>query len=124
MHAILVAGVVSSSLTSVIKGGLLLALFLSLLRNVRLMRHVLPLDITCRADGSILLVRQNGQTSEWRLSGDSIVLPQLIVLSLTTGQRHLRVLIMPTDTVTAANHRRLRRWLRWHASVAGDLASI
>jgi len=62
----------------------------------------------------IVLVLRNGSHLTFRLSGDSLVTPYVVILNVARNEQHggRSVVIMP-DTMGAESFRRLRVLLRW-----------
>lgn len=78
-------------------------------------RRLVSLRLRAKADGQLEIWRDDA----WKpvqLRCDSVALPWLIVLRWREGGRR-HSLALPADALAGDEHRRLRVWLRWKASV-------
>ena len=53
----------------------------------------------------------DGAVETARLHASTLVLPRLVVLRLSTGALRIRTLVLPSDSLSAGTHRRLRALL-------------
>lgn len=89
-------------------------LALSLGRLLAMRRE--PVGMTLNANGRLDLTRAGGQSLDCTVDAETTVLPWLVVLRLKTG-KGIETLVLPQDALGAEEHRQLRTWLRWRATV-------
>lgn len=77
-------------------------------------RQPLTARLRCHGDGR-LDVWHGDVWQSVRVCPDSVVWPGLIVMRWRESGRHARALVLPLDTLSPDEHRRLRLWLRWKA---------
>jgi hypothetical protein len=95
----------------------LLLLALSLLRVWRQASSA-AYAIQLRSDGKLELLRADASSVQAEIAGDSLVLPWLVVLHLHSETRIRPLVIWPDSLSGADDHRQLRIWLKWCATLA------
>jgi hypothetical protein len=89
-------------------------LALSLARLLTVRRQVVSL--TLNANGRLDLTRAGSEPIDCAVDAETTVLPWLVVLRLKTGKT-TETLLVPQDALGTDEHRQLRTWLRWRATV-------
>jgi hypothetical protein len=86
----------------------------ALRRHALLVARASIRELVLKADGVVVGIRQDGEPFEAKVSGQSAVLPGLIVILLELpGSRRLHPLLVLSDSLCAEDLRILRAWLRW-----------
>jgi toxin CptA len=93
---------------------LVASLLLALGRHARRSAAAAVVEVALRQDGRVDLRRRDGAWLQRRLLPSTFVSPVLVILNLAGERWRLpRAVLVPTDSVAADDHRRLRVWLRW-----------
>lgn len=73
--------------------------------------------LTLRPDGLIGIEHGDGTRAECPVHPQTTVFPWLVVLLYRIGGGRLESLVLPRAAMEADDHRRLRVWLKWKATV-------
>ncbi|HTY02463.1 MAG TPA: protein YgfX [Rhodocyclaceae bacterium] len=112
-HLLPALGLVPTVLPIPLKLALWLVLALSLFRLLR--RQDDATVLTLKVDGAVSWERRGGQL-EYRVDHATTVLPWFVVLRLRS-ESAIESLVLPVDALSPNEHRQLRTWLRWRATV-------
>jgi hypothetical protein len=113
-HVLVGFGVAPLALSIFAKLAAWVILALSLARLLTARRR--PVSLTLNANGRLDLTRAGSQPLDCTVDAETTVLPWLVVLRLKTG-KGTETLVLPQDALGAEEHRQLRTWLRWRATI-------
>jgi hypothetical protein len=113
-HLLVGAGFAPMALPIFAKLAAWAVLAFSLVRLLTACRKVVSL--TLNANGRLDLTRAESEQFDCTVDAETTVLPWLVILRSKTGET-TETLVMPQDALGADDHRQLRTWLRWRATV-------
>lgn len=113
MHILAGMALLPTNIPMVVKLAIWSALALSLVMGLR---QGTVREITLDADGSARILDRGGKSVTAMVDPATAVFGWLVVLHVL-AERRRRVIVLFPDSLGREEHRRLRAWLKWQASV-------